>query len=228
MEKVHSCVKFKRHHFLIYSHTLSCAHFFYVCRLLHPDVFFMIQCRLSQWTCLFYSLSLLSCMHFLSILMLTLWCTHLCKVISIDAQVRPIAGQVMVCVWSHIFCNSSRFVKDWLGLLWLCCLLALLLSFCSPHTSSVSALTWLDVISLGRQISITFSDVRFAFLNSLLLTWSLVMPHTILSYTKESHSRPDVYLWLYLKSVMYTSVVSGSVSVCVKNISQFFKLYGQQ
>lgn len=55
-------------------------------------------------------------------------------------------------------------------------------------SSSVSVLTWLHVILLRWThglISFLFSNIRSASLNSLPLTWLLVMPHTILSHNQE-------------------------------------------
>lgn len=48
-------------------------------------------------------------------------------------------------------------------------------------TSLFSTFTWLDMISLARQMSTAFANVKSASLSNLALTVSSLMPQTILS-----------------------------------------------
>ena len=123
------------------------------------------------------------------------WCCWLCDLHILAKwffllhalHVWPIAGHFLVpCLKPHLLQLDS-----------FCSVLAFNLPFCLSvrtlliSTSSVGALTWLVVISLARHISMAFSGVRSASLNSLPLTWSSVIPQTILSRTSESCNCPN-------------------------------------
>lgn len=117
---VYTCVHYKSHNCLIYSEAFSPSSSNCVSANSITPMYFSCSTLTFQMN----PLTLLNCMHFLSILMLTLWSTHLCKGIFLVARFTCLAN------WRTFFVQR---LKSHLGQLVFITLLSLasLFLFCS-------------------------------------------------------------------------------------------------
>lgn len=128
-----------------------------------------------------------------------------------DLHIWQNAGHFFVSVHHHMCCNLRVIL---FSSFWSFGLTDLILFI---STSSISAFTWVVVISLAQQMSIALSNVRSANLISLHLIWSLVMPHNILSCMSDA--------WHTNQWTMTVSELMWKTCHILYRVSTYFTLF---